>query len=116
VRHIESIIRMSEAHAKMHLRDHVRDDDVNAAIGVMLRSFLQAQKFSVRTSLEKGFRRYISTAADFNQLLMAELRKLLAEHLTYMSIRRRRDDMCVRAGVRGCVRACRVYVCRVLCV
>jgi cell division protein FtsX len=41
VRHIESIIRMSEAHAKMHLRDHVRDDDVNVAISVMLHSFLQ---------------------------------------------------------------------------
>ena len=32
---------MSEAHAKMHLRDHVRDDDVNVAISVMLTSFLQ---------------------------------------------------------------------------
>jgi DNA replication licensing factor MCM2 len=29
VRHIESIIRMAEAHARMHLRDFVRDDDVN---------------------------------------------------------------------------------------
>ncbi len=43
VRHIESIIRMSEAHAKMHLRDHVRDDDVNVAISVMLHSFLQVR-------------------------------------------------------------------------
>lgn len=43
VRHIESLIRMAEAHAKMHLRDHVRDDDVNVAISVMLRSFLNAQ-------------------------------------------------------------------------
>ena len=29
VRHIESIIRMAEANARMHLRDFVRDDDVN---------------------------------------------------------------------------------------
>jgi DNA replication licensing factor MCM2 len=34
VRHIESVMRMAEAHAKMHLRDHVRDDDLNAAIKV----------------------------------------------------------------------------------
>jgi DNA replication licensing factor MCM2 len=34
VRHIESVMRMAEAHAKMHLRDHVRDDDLNAAIRV----------------------------------------------------------------------------------
>lgn len=40
VRHIESVIRMSEAHARMHLRETVRDDDVNVAIGVMLEGFI----------------------------------------------------------------------------
>lgn len=34
VRHIESIIRMSEASAKMHLREHVRQDDIDTAIKV----------------------------------------------------------------------------------
>ena len=38
VRHIESIIRMSEAHAAMHLREYVNDDDVNAAVSVMIKS------------------------------------------------------------------------------
>ena len=32
VRHLESIIRMSEAHATMHLRQYVNDDDVDTAI------------------------------------------------------------------------------------
>lgn len=32
VRHLESIIRMSEAHAAMHLREYVNDDDVDTAI------------------------------------------------------------------------------------
>lgn len=36
VRHIESIIRMSEATARMHLRDHVRPDDVDFAIKVII--------------------------------------------------------------------------------
>jgi len=40
VRHIESVIRMSEAHAKLHLRDFVRTDDVDFAISMMLDSFL----------------------------------------------------------------------------
>ena len=31
VRHIESVMRMSEAVARMNLRDHVRDDDVARA-------------------------------------------------------------------------------------
>ena len=32
VRHLESLIRMSEAHARMHLREYVSDDDINMAI------------------------------------------------------------------------------------
>lgn len=51
VRHIESIIRMSEAHARMHLRELVRDEDVNVAISVMLEGFIQSQKFSVAKSI-----------------------------------------------------------------
>jgi predicted ATP-dependent protease len=34
VRHIESILRMSEACARMHLRDYVREDDVDMALKV----------------------------------------------------------------------------------
>jgi DNA replication licensing factor MCM2 len=48
VRHVESMMRMAEAHAKMHLRDYVRDDDMDASIRIMLGSFIDAQKFSVR--------------------------------------------------------------------
>ena len=47
VRHIESVLRMSESHAKMHLRDYVRTDDIDSAIDMMLQSFLQSQKLSV---------------------------------------------------------------------
>jgi MCM AAA-lid domain len=32
VRHLESIIRISEAHASMHLREYVNDDDIDMAI------------------------------------------------------------------------------------
>ena len=42
VRHIESILRMSEASAKMHLREYVRGDDIDFAIGVLLDSFIQS--------------------------------------------------------------------------
>ena len=40
VRHIESIIRMAEANARMHLREIVRDDDVNVAMSMMLEGFI----------------------------------------------------------------------------
>ena len=42
VRHIESILRMSESSAKMSLREYVRGDDVDFAIGVLLDSFIQS--------------------------------------------------------------------------
>ena len=53
VRHIESTIRMAEAHARMHLRDYVNEDDVNIAIRVMLESFIDTQKYSVMRSMRK---------------------------------------------------------------
>ena len=36
VRHIESVVRMSVAFARIHLRDHVREDDVDNAIKVRI--------------------------------------------------------------------------------
>ena len=53
VRHIESMIRMAEAHAKMHLREYVTEDDVNMAIRVMLESFIDTQKYSVMRNMRK---------------------------------------------------------------
>ena len=53
VRHIESMIRMAESNAKMHLRDYVNEDDVNMAIRIMLESFISTQKFSVMRTMRK---------------------------------------------------------------
>ena len=53
VRHIESIIRMSEAHAKIYLRDYVIQEDVNFAVQMMLESFISSQKYSVMSSMKK---------------------------------------------------------------
>ena len=55
VRHIESILRMAEAHAKMHLREHVRGDDINLAIEMMLNSFIQTQKYSIARQMNRKF-------------------------------------------------------------
>ena len=53
VRHIESIIRMSEAHARLHLREYVQEEDVNMAVRIMLESFVDTQKYSVMKSMRQ---------------------------------------------------------------
>lgn len=52
------MIRIAEAHAKMHLREFVHEDDVNMAIRVMLESFIDTQKFSVMKTMRRNFARY----------------------------------------------------------
>merc|ERR550525_962670 len=84
VRHIESMIRVAEAHAKMHLREFVSEDDVNMAMRVMLESFIDTQKFSVMKTMKKHFARYLSYKRDNNELLLFILRGLANETATYM--------------------------------
>ena len=47
------MIRMSEANARMHLRHHVTQEDVDMAIRVLLDSFISTQKFGVQKALQK---------------------------------------------------------------
>merc|ERR1719446_1174976 len=61
-RHVESIIRMAEANARMELREHVLPKDLDNAIGVMFESFTQSQKHQVAEELRQKFRRYINVA------------------------------------------------------
>jgi len=69
VRHLESMIRLSEANAKMHLREYVRSDDIDVAIRVAVNSFVSTQKMSIKRVLDRSFRKYITTAKDHEELL-----------------------------------------------
>ena len=53
VRHLESMIRMAEASAKMSLREYVRTDDIDLAISVAIESFVNAQKMSIKKTLQR---------------------------------------------------------------
>jgi DNA replication licensing factor MCM2 len=53
----------------MHLREQVRDDDINVAIRVLLETFISAQKLSVARTMRNSFQKYITYKKDFNQLL-----------------------------------------------
>lgn len=82
-RHIESLIRISEAHAKMHLRDFVIDEDVNMAIRVMLESFIDTQKYSIMKTMRKAFSRYLAYKKDNNELLLFILKQLASNQMSY---------------------------------
>lgn len=84
VRHVESVIRMAEAHARMHLRDSVQDVDVNMAIRMMLESFVEAQKFSVMKKMRQTFQKYLSYQKDHSELLYFILRQLTLEQMAFL--------------------------------
>jgi DNA replication licensing factor MCM2 len=65
VRHLESMIRMAEPSAKMSLREYVRADDIDMAISVAVGSFVSTQKMSIKKTLERGFRKYLTQARDY---------------------------------------------------
>ncbi|KAA3484192.1 DNA replication licensing factor MCM2-like [Gossypium australe] len=86
VRHIESMIRMSEAHARMHLRQHVTEEDVDMAIRVFLESSISTQKFGVQKALRKSFRQYITFKKDYHGLLLVLLRELVNNAMRFEEI------------------------------
>lgn len=92
VRHVESMMRMAEAHAKMHLRDYVRDDDMDASIRVLLGSFIAAQKFSVRRALHRSFAKFLTSGDDRAHLLLHILQDLFRKEQMYQVIRQRQRN------------------------
>lgn len=53
VRNVESMIRIAEAHAKLHLRTYVSKDDVDTATRIMLECFISTQKASVMKQMRQ---------------------------------------------------------------
>lgn len=80
LRHLESIVRLSEAHARVHLRDYVREDDINTAIAVMLESFFASQKYSLMRQLRRKFHKYLAYRKDDNDLLFYVLSGLVRDY------------------------------------
>merc|ERR1719356_927919 len=84
VRHIESVIRLAEANAKMHLRAYVIEDDVNLAMRVVLESFIETQKFTIARQMRKTFSKYLSYKKDNAEMLMFLLKQLVKEQTFYL--------------------------------
>merc|ERR1711977_305395 len=57
VRHLESILRISESFAKMRLSDYC-SSDIDRAIAVAVDSFVGSQKVSCKKALARAFAKY----------------------------------------------------------
>mmetsp|Transcript_74412 Transcript_74412/g.215674 ORF Transcript_74412/g.215674 Transcript_74412/m.215674 type:complete len:890 (-) Transcript_74412:195-2864(-) len=80
-RHVDSIVRLAEANARLELREHVLPKDLNNAIAVMLESFIQSQKHQVAEELRKRFSRYVTQATPVVDQLSILLERLLKDKL-----------------------------------
>lgn len=87
VRHIESLFRMSEAYARMHLRDNVTNDDLDMAIRVMTECLCDAQKYTFKRQWRRLFRPYLTYRQDNNVLLMHVLHELFQAAHSYHQLR-----------------------------
>lgn len=88
LRHLESIVRLAEAHARLHLREFVRDDDINSAIAIMLESFFASQKYSIVRQLRRKFHKYIAYRKDDNELLFYVLSGLVRDYAATQTVPR----------------------------
>ncbi|KAL0221584.1 hypothetical protein RCL1_001438 [Eukaryota sp. TZLM3-RCL] len=64
VRQLESILRLAEASAKIHLRPEISINDINRAIHIVISSFIDCQKVSVTKHLQKVFQKYLIESSD----------------------------------------------------
>ncbi|OAG33606.1 DNA replication licensing factor MCM2 [Nematocida sp. ERTm5] len=64
VRHVESMVRIAEASARMHLREVVMQADIDMAVEVVLDSFCRTQKTAVRRQLQMKFKKYLPKKED----------------------------------------------------
>lgn len=58
VRHLEAIIRISEAFCRMRLSEYCTPQDIDRAIAVTVDSFVGSQKLSCKKALARAFAKY----------------------------------------------------------
>ena len=58
MRHLEAIMRISEAFCKMRLSEYCSSQDIDRAIAVTVDSFVGSQKVSCKKALARAFAKY----------------------------------------------------------
>ena len=82
---------MAEAHARMHLRESVGDEDLALAIRVLTESLCDAQKFTFKRQWRRLFRPYLTYRQDNNVLLLHVLHELFKSAHAYQQLRLQTD-------------------------
>lgn len=89
MRYLESMIRMSEAFARMQLSENVSQADIDRAISVMATSFTSTQKIGAQRALERYLRKYLVFEDDEWELLLHLLRELVRAEFKWAYLRGR---------------------------
>merc|ERR1712194_147908 len=79
VRHVESVVRLTEAHARMELRNKVEKRDVDHAIAIMLESYCQTLKVVDAKAVRWKFGHYISQVQDHVEELHQVLSRVMSK-------------------------------------
>ena len=87
VRHVEAIVRMAEAHARMHLRSVVTDEDLGTSIRVMLQSIGSSQKVAAARRFNSRFGQFLTSRTENADLLFYELQKVVSDQVNYLRLR-----------------------------
>ncbi|OAA44188.1 DNA replication licensing factor mcm2 [Metarhizium rileyi] len=78
VRHLEAIIRISEAFCRMRLSEYCSAQDIDRAIAVTVESFVGSQKLSCKKALSRAFAKYTLTRPGAGQKRGAQRRTATA--------------------------------------
>lgn len=73
---LDSIVRLTEASARMELRQQVIGKDLDFALATMLESFIQSQKYQVAEELRQQFKRYLTQAQPPSEQFISVLDKI----------------------------------------
>lgn len=78
-RHLDSLLRIAEASAKMELRDYINKYDIQHAIATLLESYCQTLKHQHSELLRKKFKHYILAVAKHDEQMHTLTSKLMRE-------------------------------------
>ncbi len=86
VRHLESLIRLASASAKLHLRKQIIPSDCHLAISILLNSFMSTQKPSIAMNIKQKFSFYLKQSHSSSSKLSYLLNKLLNQQIVYKNL------------------------------